>query len=66
MARQFAITANAAELKDNFQVGAKQGSGVIEGDELRKFLRDKLVRTFVKKGVRAHFFSRPCRKTRLC
>lgn len=49
---QFALTANEAELRDPFQVGAGHAGGVIQGDDLRNFLKDKLIRTFVKKGVR--------------
>ena len=48
---QFALTANAAELRDPFQVGVTPGAGKIQGDDLRNFLREKLIRTFVKKGV---------------
>lgn len=50
--QQFSLTASPGELKDPFSVGVTQGTGVIEGAEFRNFLRDKLIRTFVKKGVR--------------
>lgn len=53
--QQFALTASPAELKDPFSVGVVNGTGVIEGADLRNFLRDKLRRCFVKKGVRIRF-----------
>jgi hypothetical protein len=53
--QQFALTASPAELKDPFSVGVVNGTGVIEGADLRNFLRDKLRRSFVKKGVRIRF-----------
>lgn len=52
-ADQFSLTASAAELKDPFEVGCTHGTGKIQGNDLRDFLRDKLIRTFVKKGVSA-------------
>jgi hypothetical protein len=53
--QQFALTASQAELKDPFSVGMVNGTGMIEGADLRYFLRDKLRRSFVKKGVRIRF-----------
>ena len=47
-ADQFSVTATDLELKDPSAIG-KNGTK-IEGEDMRKFLRDKVVRTFVKKG----------------
>ena len=52
-ADQFSLTASNMELKDPYEVGKPTTSGTgnnIQGEELRKFLRDKLIRMFVKKS----------------
>ena len=62
---QFSFTASAAELKDPFEVGCTHGTGKVQGNDLRNFLRDKLIRTFVKKAVSAGMHQVPC-TTHIC
>jgi Ca2+-binding EF-hand superfamily protein len=51
--KQYSLTASEYELHDKESVGHVPGEGKLSGEDLKTFLKDKLMREFAKKGESA-------------